>query len=246
MRSFITAALALFCLSAAAYAQQDAATQAPELKTVKDKASYAIGQQIGETLKARSFDVDLNILTRGIMDALAGAKPALAPEEIQDAMVAFQREAQVKAAEKAKLLGEKNQKEGDAFLAANKTKEGVVTTPSGLQFKVLKRGAGKVSPKATDTVTTHYRGTLIDGTEFDSSLGGEPVSFPVGGVIAGWTEALQLMRVGDKYQLFIPASLAYKERGAGGRIGPNATLVFEVELLGIEAAPANPNVQPKP
>jgi FKBP-type peptidyl-prolyl cis-trans isomerase len=245
MRLFITAAVGLFCLSAAGYAQQGAG-QAPELKTVKDKASYAIGQQIGETLKSRSFDVDVNILTKGILDALAGAKPALSPEEIQDAMVTFQRESSAKATEKARQLSEKNQKEGEAFLAANKGKEGVISTASGLQYKVIKRGTGKVSPKVTDTVTTHYKGTLLDGTEFDTSYGSDPASFPVGGVIAGWTEALQLMKVGDKFQLFIPSNLAYRERGAGGKIGPNATLVFEVELLAIEPAQANPNPLPKP
>jgi FKBP-type peptidyl-prolyl cis-trans isomerase len=175
--------------------------------------------------------LDLNILMRGLADALSGAKPALTPQEAQEAIGALQQETATK-------LAEKNKTEGAAFLAENKQKAGVVTLPSGLQYKVLKSGDGKASPKATDTVSTHYKGTLLDGKVFDSSYDrGEPTSFPVNQVIAGWTEALQKMKVGDKWQLFVPAELGYRERGTpDGTIGPNATLVFEIELLGIEAA----------
>jgi FKBP-type peptidyl-prolyl cis-trans isomerase FklB len=149
-------------------------------------------------------------------------------------MAAFQKEMMAKQQELAKKLGEKNKKEGEAFLSENRKKEGIKALPSGLQYKVVKAGTGK-KPKSTDTVTTHYRGTLIDGTEFDSSYRrGQPASFPVSGVIAGWTEALQLMEEGAKWQLFIPPNLAYGERGAGSQIGPNATLIFEIELISIQ------------
>jgi FKBP-type peptidyl-prolyl cis-trans isomerase FklB len=149
-------------------------------------------------------------------------------------MAAFQKEMMAKQQELAKRLGEKNKKEGEAFLSENRKKEGIKALPSGLQYKVVKAGTGK-KPKSTDTVTTHYRGTLIDGTEFDSSYRrGQPASFPVSGVIPGWTEALQLMEEGAKWQLFIPPNLAYGERGAGSQIGPNATLIFEIELISIQ------------
>ena len=147
----------------------------------------------------------------------------------------FKKDHVARMAAKQNAEGGKNLKEGEAFLDENKKKEGVTTLPSGLQYKVLKSGAGK-TPKATDKVTTHYRGTLIDGTVFDSSYDrGEPTTFPVGGVIRGWTEALQLMKEGDKWQLYVPAQLGYGERGAGGKIGPNTTLLFEIELLKVEA-----------
>jgi FKBP-type peptidyl-prolyl cis-trans isomerase len=182
---------------------------------------------------------------KGLTTGLKGEKPEVSEERLKAAIAALQTQLQeqAEAREEArfKLLEEKrteqaeaNKKEGAEFLAKNKDAEGVKTTKSGLQYKVLKAGKGAVSPKATDTVKTHYKGTLIDGTEFDSSLDGEPVSFPVNGVIKGWTEALQLMKVGDKYQLFIPSELAYGARGQGRDIGPNAVLIFEVELLGIE------------
>lgn len=153
--------------------------------------------------------------------------------EVKEVMTAFQKGLAAKQAEKMKVIGEKNSKEGETFLAENKKKEGVKTTASGLQYKVITPGKGPM-PKDTDTVSVNYRGTLIDGTEFDSSYKrGEAVSFPVNGVIKGWTEALQMMKVGSKWQLFIPSNLAYGDRGAGGQIGPNATLIFEVELLSI-------------
>ncbi len=200
------------------------------LKNQKDKMSYIIGMDIGNNLKKQSIDVDPNILSKGIKDALAGGKPLLTEQEISETMAAFQKEMMAKQEQVAK----KNKAEGDAFLSENKKKEGVKTLPSGLQYKVIKAGTGK-KPKSTDTVTTHYRGTLINGTEFDSSYKrGQTVSFPVSGVVPGWTEALQLMEEGAKWQLFIPSNLAYGERGAGGLIGPNATLIFEIELISIQ------------
>lgn len=170
---------------------------------------------------------------RGVKDALAGATPALTDEEIQAAMQALQQEVMVKQQEKQKMLGEKNQKEGEDFLAKNKARPGVVTTPSGLQYEVLAPGAGE-SPKATDKVTVHYKGTLIDGTPFDSSYDrGEPATFVLNQVIAGWTEGVGLMKPGAKYKLYIPPALGYGDRGAGPTIGPNSVLVFEVELISV-------------
>jgi FKBP-type peptidyl-prolyl cis-trans isomerase FklB len=200
------------------------------LKTQKDKVSYIIGMDIGNNLKKQSIDIDPNILAKGLKDAFTGMKSLLTQKEIQETMAAFQKEMMVKKEEVAK----QNKKDGETFLAENKKKEGVKTLPSGLQYKVIKAGAGK-KPQSTDTVTVHYRGTLIDGTEFDSSYKrGRTVSFPVSGVIPGWTEGLQLMEEGAKWQLFIPPTLAYGERGTAGIIGPNATLIFEVELVSIQ------------
>ena len=193
------------------------------LKNQKEKVSYIIGTDIGGNLKRQSIDIDPSILARGVQDALSGANPLLSKEEIQETMVAFQKE-----------MMEKQKQRGEAFLSENKKKEGVKTLPSGLQYKVIKAGIGK-KPKVNDTVTVNYRGTLIDGTEFDSSFRrGQPVAFPVSGVIPGWTEALPLMQEGAKWQLFVPPNLAYGERGAGGLIGPNVTLIFEVELISVQ------------
>ena len=204
------------------------------LKKQKDKVSYIIGMEIGKNFKKQSIDIDPDILVKGIKDAISDGKPLLTEQEVQETMINFQKEMMAKQEELAKKLGEKNKKEGEAFLAENKKKEGVKTLPSGLQYKVIKAGTGE-KPKLTDTVMTQYRGTLIDGTEFDSSYRrGQPVSFPVTGVIPGWTEALQLMEEGAKWQLFIPPNLAYGERGAGRDIGPNATLIFEIELVSIQ------------
>jgi FKBP-type peptidyl-prolyl cis-trans isomerase FklB len=205
------------------------------LKNQMDKVSYSIGLNIGRNLandlKKQSIDIDPSILTKGIQDALAGAKPLLTDQEIQETMVAFQKEMMAKWEE----IGKKNKAEGEAFLAENKKKEGVKTLPSGLQYKVIKAGTGK-KPKADDAVTVNYRGTLINGTEFDSSYKrGQPATFAVsGGIIRGWTEALQLMGEGEKWELFIPPNLGYGERGAGGVIGPNATLIFEIEIVSIQ------------
>ncbi|MBI3754671.1 MAG: FKBP-type peptidyl-prolyl cis-trans isomerase, partial [Deltaproteobacteria bacterium] len=168
-----------------------------------------------------------------IKDALSGGKPLMTDKEIQETMTAFQKEMTAKQAGRAKVLGEKKKKEGETFLAANKKKEGVKTTSSGLQYKVIKAGSG-AKPKTTDSVTVNYRGALIDGTEFDSSYKrGEAATFPLNGIIPGWVEALQLMPVGSKWQLFVPFNLAYGEHGQGREIGPNATLIFEVELISI-------------
>jgi len=175
---------------------------------------------------------------------LAGGKTLLTQEEAQAALMEVQNELRKKQQEKMQVAGEANKKEGEAFLAANKAKEGIVTLPSGLEYKILKEGTGP-KPTASDSVVCNYRGTLINGTEFDSSYKrGQPATFPVNGVIKGWTEALQLMPVGSKWQLFVPSSLAYAERGAGGDIGPNATLIFEVELLSIQEKPKTDQAKP--
>jgi FKBP-type peptidyl-prolyl cis-trans isomerase FklB len=205
------------------------------LKTQKDKASYAIGLNIGKSMHKDSVDIDPSILLRGLKDGLAGSKPLLTDDEARAAMVTLQSEMRKKQEEKMLVQGEANKKEGETFLADNKTKDGVVTLPSGLQYKILKEGTGP-KPVATDTVVCNYKGTLLDNTEFDSSYKrGQPATFPVSGVIKGWTEALQLMPVGSKWQLFIPSELAYGARGGpGGGIGPNATLIFEVELMSVQ------------
>ena len=229
MKSGLIIALGIGILAGQVYAQDVV------LKTQKDKVSYSIGMDIGMTLKNQSIEVDHAILARGIKDSMSGQKPLMAEQEIRDTIAAFQKEMMAKQQELAKQMGEKNKKQGEAFLAENKKKEGVKTLASGLQYKVIKAGTGK-KPKATDTVSTNYRGTLIDGTEFDSSARrGKPATFPVKGVIAGWTEALQLMEEGAKWQLFVPSNLGYGERGTpGGPIGPNATLIFDIELISIQ------------
>ena len=209
------------------------------LKTPSQKASYAIGMNIGKNLKRDSVEIDPAVLFRGLKDALAGNKLLLTDEEAKAALTALQTELRAKEEAKTKAAAVENKKTGEAFLAANKTKEGIVTLPSGLQYKIIKEGTAP-KPMADDTVLCHYRGTLVDNTEFDSSYKrGEPLKIPVGGVIKGWTEAIQLMPVGSKWQLFIPSDLAYGDRGApGSPIGPNSTLVFEVELISIEPKPA--------
>ncbi|MBZ5504148.1 MAG: FKBP-type peptidyl-prolyl cis-trans isomerase [Acidobacteriia bacterium] len=217
------------------------------LTTPKQKSSYAIGMNWGTGLHKQGIDVDSAALIQGMKDALAGSKTLLTEEEARAALMQLQSEMQAKQQEKAKQEGEAGKKEGDAFLAANKGKEGVVTLPSGLQYKILKAGTG-AKPTAEDSVVCNYKGTLINGTEFDSSYKrGEPATFPVGGVIKGWTEALQLMPVGSKWQLFIPSDLAYGPRGTpGGPIGPNSTLIFEVELLSIKDKTPAPDKAPAP
>ncbi|HKZ46030.1 MAG TPA: FKBP-type peptidyl-prolyl cis-trans isomerase [Thermodesulfobacteriota bacterium] len=203
------------------------------LKSEKDKVSYSIGLNIGNNFKSQSVDINPDILAKGVKDALSGSKSLMTEKEIQETMAAFQKEMNAKQTERIKALAEKNKKDGEAFLAENKKKEGVKTTASGMQYKIIKAGNG-AKPKATDTVAVNYRGTLIDGTEFDSSYKrGEPTIFPLNGIIPGWLEALQLMPVGSKWQLFLPPALAYGERGSGREIGPNAALVFDVELLSI-------------
>jgi len=210
------------------------AEDAVVLKTQKDKFSYGIGMNIGKNLKNDVVDVDTDLVSKGLKDVFSGGKTLMNDEEYRATMNALQKDLMDKQAEAAKKLAEKNKKEGEAFLAENGKKEGVVTLPSGLQYKEIQSGKGK-TPNSGDTVETHYRGTLIDGTEFDSSYKrGQTVTFPVNGVIPGWTEALQKMKEGDKWQLFVPSSLAYGERGAGREIGPNATLIFEVELIAVK------------
>jgi FKBP-type peptidyl-prolyl cis-trans isomerase FklB len=207
----------------------------PSLTTQKDKISYAIGMSIGTNLHRQSVEVDPKILQQGLEDALSGSKPLLSEEEARATLAQFQTEMRQKQQEKMQQASAENKKEGDAFLAANKAKEGVVTLPSGLQYKIETAGTGP-KPTTSDLVVCNYRGTLIDGKEFDSSYKrGQPATFPVAGVIKGWTEALQLMPVGSKWQLFVPSELAYGERGSGPDIGPNATLIFEVELLSIQS-----------
>ncbi len=208
------------------------------LKTQKDKFSYALGMNTGkrmaEGLKKQDVPYDPALLTRGLKDGLAGGKTLLTDAEAQTVLTDMQKEMRDKQQAKMQAEGAANKKEGEAFLAANKGKEGVVTLPSGLEYKILKEGTGP-KPTASDSVVCNYRGTLINGTEFDSSYKrGQPATFPVSGVIKGWTEGLQLMPVGSKWQLFVPSDLAYGERGAGADIGPDATLIFEVELLSIE------------
>jgi FKBP-type peptidyl-prolyl cis-trans isomerase len=217
------------------------------LTTNKQKASYAIGMNWGTGLHRQNIDVDSAALIQGMKDALAGGKTLLTEDEARTALMQLQKEVQEKQQAKAAAEGDANKKEGEAFLAANKSKEGVVTLPSGLQYKILKEGTGP-KPTATDSVVCNYKGTLINGTEFDSSYKrGEPATFPVTGVIKGWTEALQLMPVGSKWQLFIPSDLAYGPRGTpGGPIGPNATLIFEVELISIKDKNPPPDKVPAP
>jgi len=204
------------------------------LKTKKDKVSYAIGMDIGKNLKKQPVELNPEAISQGLWDSFTDGKALLTEKEYLDTMTAFRNEMQQKQTAQMKEAGDRNKIEGEKFLADNKKKEGVITTASGLQYKVMTKGSG-VSPKSTDTVSVHYKGTLIDGKEFDSSYRrGQPASFPVKGVIKGWTEALQLMKVGAKWQLFIPSELAYGERGAGRDIGPNSTLIFDVELISIK------------
>jgi len=221
---------------------------APALNTKKDKVSYAIGADLGKKLKASSIEVDPTVLTRALKDTLTGDKSAMTDDEIRATLTDLTKDLQAKQQAAAKETSEKNRKAGEDFLAANKSKEGVVTLPDGLQYKILQAGSGP-KPTTADTIVCNYKGTLIDGKEFDSSYKrGQPLTMPVGGVIKGWTEALQLMPVGSKWQLFIPPDLAYGDRQAGPDITPGSTLVFEVELISIQpktaAAPEN-GAQPK-
>lgn len=220
-------------------AQADAAEPAG-LKSEKDKLSYSIGVDMARNFKRQEIEVDADVLARGFKDAYRGTKLGLTDQDMQKITSDYQVKLREKQLGAMKKIGETNQKEGEEFLAANAKKEGVVTLPSGLQYLVVKKGDGPI-PKAEDSVKCNYRGTLINGTEFDSSYKtGKPATFAVGGVIAGWTEALKMMPVGSQWQLFVPSKLAYGPRGAGRDIGPNATLIFDIELLGIEPAAAKP------
>lgn len=228
MRSILTVIMSMFLVVVSANAEDKTS-----LKSEKDKLSYSLGYGFGENMKKQGIDIKADIAAQGLKDSLSGKKGLMTEKEIEETMAAFQKEFLAKKREEAQKIAEKNKKEGEDFLAENKKKAGVKTTSSGLQYKIIKKGTGK-TPQSTDSVTVNYRGTLIDGTEFDSSFKrGTPATFQVGGVIRGWTEALQLMKEGAKWQLFIPSDLAYGQRGAGGLIGPDAVLIFEVELISI-------------
>jgi FKBP-type peptidyl-prolyl cis-trans isomerase len=218
-----------------------------ELKTQKDKVSYGIGLDIGRSFKQQNLaatDVDLDKLRMGITDALTGAKAAMSDSQLTETMMAFQKDMMARQDSTNKKKGEENAKAAADFMAKNGKDSGVVTTASGLQYKILTPGTGP-KPDSSSTVTVHYVGTLLDGTEFDSSIKrGQPVAFPVGNVIKGWTEALQLMPVGSKWKLFVPPALGYGERGAGKQIGPNSALIFEVELIALGDASQPPAGKP--
>ena len=229
MKKLIAVALLLSLFGVAVLAQKKGTP-----KTQKEKVSYSIGINIGKNMKMQGLDIDQGFFTQGLKDGLNNAKTAMSDKDMEATMKTFSQEMTTKMQAKQKADGEKNSKAGEAFLAANKKKDGVITLPSGLQYKILKAGTG-AKPTASQTVTCNYRGTLIDGTEFDSSYKrGEPAEFPVGQVIKGWVEALQLMPVGSKWQLFIPSDLAYGPNGQGPVIGPNAVLIFDIELLSIK------------
>ncbi len=239
-KNWISAAAIVLLLSFAAAAQD-----APELKTDKDKFSYALGMNFGENLRKQGLELDTAVFAKAFTESFNGGKTAMTDQEMQTLLQAAAQEIRKKMAAQQAEKGQAALKEGDAFLAANKAKEGVVTLPSGLQYKILKAGTGD-KPTLDDTVVCNYKGTLINGTEFDASeKHGGPATFPVKGVIAGWTEALQLMPVGSKWQLFVPSNLAYGPNGPGD-IGPNATLIFEVELVSVQKAAGAAESKEKP
>src|SRR5579862_982562 len=221
------------------------AAQAPAsgsaFKTQKEKLSYAIGMEMGKGVKTQGLDVDPSILEQGLKDALSGAKAQMSDDEIKQVITSLQQEIRQKQMQAQETAAAENKTKGEAYLAANAKKDGVVALPDGLQYKILTAGQGK-KPLESDTVMCNYKGTFVDGTEFDSSAqAGKPVPFEVKNVIPGFKEVLQLMPVGSKWQVVVPSNLAYGERGAGGVIGPNATLIFEIELVSIEgSAPAQP------
>ncbi len=224
----------LIILSSGLYACNDKTSEKPLLVTLQQKASYSYGVDVATRLKQQGIELDASALTRGISDAYTGSELALTDDDRSQAKTEFQTQLRDALTKKQSETADINLATGKAFLDENAKKPGVITTDSGLQYKVLTTGDGK-QPKATDTVTTHYKGTLIDGREFDSSYKrDQPASFPVKGVIAGWTEALQLMHVGDKWQLFIPSDLAYGATKRSELIDANSTLIFEIELLAIK------------
>lgn len=225
-KTCLAAALTAVCLSAPLSAQ--------ELQSETERYSYILGLDVGQSLGNLDTELDLDVLRQGIEDALEDRERAMSDEEIQATRAALMQQVQARAQARAQAQGETNRQAGAEFLAENAEREGVEVTDSGLQYEVIEAGDGE-RPGAEDTVTVHYRGTLLDGTEFDSSYSrGEPATFPLNGVIPGWTEGLQLMPVGSTYKFYIPSELAYGERGAGQAIGPNSTLVFDVELLEIQ------------
>ncbi|WP_439134658.1 FKBP-type peptidyl-prolyl cis-trans isomerase [Pseudomaricurvus sp.] len=211
---------------------------ADKLESLTDRASYVFGYKTAERFKQGQIDINPEVFSQAMKDAQKGTEPKLSEEDMQDTMRALQTEQQAKQAEAMKEISEANEKEGKAFLAANAKKDGVKTTESGLQYKVLEAGKG-AKPTRDNQVSVNYKGTLLDGTEFDSSYQrGEPATFGVTQVIPGWTEALLMMKEGAKWEVYIPSDLAYGAGGAGGQIGPNATLVFEIELLNANAGTA--------
>lgn len=221
-------------LGVAFFATQVCAAEGPALKTEKEKMSYAIGTEMGGNLKRFGMNLDMDLLAKGLRDAYTGSPLIMTPSDIRMVMQVYYNDIRQNQSRVMKLEGEANKKEGDAFLAENKKKEGVVTLPSGLQYKILKAGTGQI-PTESAMVEVNYHGALINGTEFDSSYPtGKPAVFAIGGVIKGWQEALMMMPVGSKWMLYIPPELAYGERAAGHDIGPNATLIFELELVGIQ------------
>ncbi len=230
-------ALLLFCLLFLTVAckkeKTETPVQAPTLTTQQDKVSYSIGMDIGSTIQKQGLDVDPALVALGMKDAFANGTTLLTSEEAKDVLVKWQQEMMQKKVADMKKEADANAAKGKAFLEENAHKEGVVTLPSGLQYKIVEEGSGK-KPAASDVVTVNYKGTLIDGTEFDSSYARkQPATFPVNGVIKGWTEALQLMKTGAHWMLYIPAELAYGERQAGPKIAPNSTLIFDVTLISI-------------
>ncbi len=225
----IVGAVVLSCLVACTEEPQDV-----QLKNLEDRVGYGIGLRIGRDFRTQEVAIDPRVLLKGVEDGLSGTAPLLSDEEIQKALTALQAELNERQEKRRKALAEENLRAGKAFLEQNGKKEGVVTLPSGLQYQVLRRGEGMI-PGQNDQVTVHYRGRLIDGTEFDSSYArNKPATFPVAGVIPGWSEALQRMPVGSQWRIFLPPDLAYGSQGAGSMIGPEAVLVFDIELLGIE------------
>ena len=224
--------MALLGLAFALIPVQGSAQQPSAPTTPKEKASYLIGVDVAGSIKSQGIDIDVDTVIRGLRDALEGTKLAMSDAELRATMMELQQTLKQKQAEAARVAGERNKELGQIFLAENAKKEGVVSLPSGLQYKIITAAEGS-KPKLTDTVVCNYRGTLIDGTEFDAS-GAQPATFEIAQVIPGFKEALQLMNVGSKWQFFIPAELAYGERGAGNAIEPNATLVFEIELVSIK------------
>jgi len=233
--------------AAAVPATRAPAATAMDAQQVAGIASYGIGMNMGRTFKTDGVAIDLDAFFQGVKDGLTGQQPRFSEQQLRTAFETFQRDMQARQEQRAKLQGDKNQREGQVFLAQNRTKPGVRTTASGLQYQVIRSGTG-ATPKASDTVKVHYDGYLVDGTQFDSSVKRkEPAILEVENVIPGWTEALQMMKIGDKWRLFVPSDLAYGADGAGNAIGPNATLIFDVELLGIEPpgkkAPPDPSVR---
>jgi len=235
MKAWIICILGLTLLSGVCAAQE-----APTLEDEKERINYSVGYQVGGDFKRQGLEIDPEVMLRGMQDAFAEKEPLMTPKEMRSTLVELKKRITAGQKEQQREAAEKNLTEGRAFLAENGKKEGVTTLPSGLQYRVLAAGKGE-APKATDTVTAHYRGTLIDGTEFDSSYHrDQPATFRADRVIEGWKEALQMMKPGAKYELFIPPELAYGQRGLGSLVGPNSTLIFEVELISVQPEEEQP------